>query len=52
MKRTLLIYGALIAAAAALSTVERQWGGLMLLGTMLAWFLHSVFASTSDTPRV
>lgn len=49
MKRMLALYGGLLAAdIAVMLTISRQWGGFLLLLTLLGWFLHSVFASTGE----
>lgn len=52
MKKSLMIYGLAFAAALGVMSVSRQWGGFMLLTTCIGWFLHSVFASTGDQPRM
>ena len=48
MKRMLFMYVAALAVAAGLMLFNRQWGGLMLIATLLVWFVQGVFANTGD----
>lgn len=52
MKKSLLIYGAAIAAALGVMSISRPWGGFLLLATFIGWFLHGVFASTGEQTRM
>lgn len=52
MKRMLSIYGVLLLIAAVIALFDRQWGGFTLLLTMMVWFVHAVFATTGDQPRL
>jgi hypothetical protein len=52
MKKSFFIYGGAIATALGVMSINRRWGGFLLLLTLIAWFLHSVFASTGDQQRM
>jgi hypothetical protein len=52
MKKSLIVYGGAIAASVGLMSVSRPWGGFLLLATLIAWFLHGVFASTGEQQRM